>query len=714
MIFMVYYHPPLIELSNVKKYNEFIAFPLALSAIFPQEAYAMRSMLHENARLLPNSRTMWEIMDKSCKLPVETATNLYTDVRDRIRDAALAGRARRARVADAQSLRAYQDTVRAAFLSDIGGLPQPCSGAYDQCPEELAFPFFSLEKVILHPAQGVCVSANVYLPQKRGGKCPAVLLTVGHTDLGKADMEYQRAAQMLAYAGFICLVTDPLGEGERFEHYEAGLDLQPIQGCSGEHDLLDWKAKLMGISLARYFIRDGMAALSYLAARQDVDENRIAVTGHSGGGTQTCMLMLAAGDKLACAAPCAYVTDAEAMAECGVDPDNEMLWPGSLAQGLDYADFIAGMAPKPVLILTNQHDFFPREGTLRTLDEVGRLWQAAGSGASPEIATACSGHAYPEALAQSMTRFFSRHLFKRDADLSGFVFEPADEKKLRCSPDGILLKAFPGMRTVQDELADKLAACLKESSGLNGDETKAAAARALRLEGLTDAPEARVFSEGICGHLAYRSVIWRPEDHYWNAGVFLRDMRSGDKPLPTVVALWPEGMKRMTEHAHFIHQALENGYQVLVMDVTGEGSLLPSALGGSDMYISWSTMYKLNAYLIELGDSLCAMRTRQVVAALRMLEKWPETDAARVCLYALGEYGRYAETASLLTETPVCADGAYQPYEDIVSKRYHDQTNTHEWAFPGVLHFLSTKRLHEFIHMRGLEAPDPSAPRENA
>lgn len=712
MIFMVYYHPPLIELSNVKKYNELIVPSRGLSAIFPQEAYAMRSMLHENSRLFPSARTMWEIMDKSCKLPVETATNLYTDVRDRIRDAARLSRARRARVTDVQSLRVYQDTLRAAFLSDIGGLPQPCPGAYEQCPDKLVFRFFSLEKIILHPAQGVCVSANVYVPLKHEKKCPAVLLTVGHTDQGKADMEYQRTAQMLAFAGFICLVMDPLGEGERFEHYEADLDFQPIQGCSGEHDLLDWKAKLMGISLARYFIRDGMAALSYLAARQDVDEKRIAVTGHSGGGTQTCMLMLAAGEKLACAAPCAYVTDAEAMTDCGVDPDNEMLWPGSLTQGIDYADFIAGMAPKPVLILTNQHDFFPREGTLRTLDEVGRLWRAVGSDACPEIATACSGHAYPVALAQSMTRFFSRHLFKRDADLSGFVFEPADEKKLWCSPDGILLKTFPGMLTVQDELTEELAACLKESSGLNEEEMKAAAARALHLDGLALAPEARVFSEGICGHLAYRSVVWRPEDHYWNSGVFLRDMRCGDKPLPTVVALWPEGMKRMTEHANFIHQALEKGYQVLVMDVTGEGSLLPAALGGSDMYISWSTMYKLNAYLIELGDSLCAMRTRQVVAALRMLENWPETDATQVCLYAQGEYSRYTELASLLTATPVCADGAYQPYEDIVSKRYHDQTNTHEWAFPGVLRFFSTKRIHDLIRREGLEAPNPTATQE--
>ena len=57
------------------------------------------------------------------------------------------------------------------------------------------------------------------------------------------------------------------------------------------------------------------------------------------------MLMLAAGSRLACAAPCAYVTDTRAMLEGGVDPDNEMIWPGSLAKGIDYVDMLAGIAP---------------------------------------------------------------------------------------------------------------------------------------------------------------------------------------------------------------------------------------------------------------------------------------------------------------------------------------------------------------------------------
>ena len=54
-------------------------------------------------------------------------------------------------------------------------------------------------------------------------------------------------------------------------------------------------------------------------SRPDVAESRIGLTGHSGGGTQTIMLMAAAGDRFAAAAPCAYVTDNQAMMDTALE-----------------------------------------------------------------------------------------------------------------------------------------------------------------------------------------------------------------------------------------------------------------------------------------------------------------------------------------------------------------------------------------------------------
>ncbi len=663
------------------------------------------SMLRENGPLYPTARTLWEIQTKTANTPIEVATNLYRDVLHRAEKALQKGQQRRHAVTDAASLRKYQADCRELFLPCIGGMPERhpvCAQVTGVTQHE----GFSIERVVLSPRPGAYATANVYVPHGRTAPGPAVLLVVGHTDAGKADPEYQCVAQTLAHAGFVTIVPDPYGEGERFEHYVPGMAYQPIQGCSGEHDLMDWKAKLTGQSLARYFIQDGLAALDYLVSRPDVDAGRVALTGHSGGGTQTILLMLAAGERFACAAPCAYVTDHKAMMDCGVDPDNEMMWPGSIAAGLDYADMMAGMCPKPVLALTLQHDFFPREGVGRTLGELRSLWERVGSDTPPEVFTAESGHAYTAACAKAAARFFSKHLMGQEADLSSFVFRALPAEALRCTPEGQVITAYPGMRTIHDEVCSRLDALLAHRSPAED------AASWLSKTGLDtysacayDAPEPRVYDEGVCGHIIYRCAAWKCDGFNWCVGALLRDMHHANEALPTVIALWPEGTARIAEHSHWIHSMLRKGYQVLVMDVSCSGALLPAKVSGSNYYIGWGTMYKLNAYLIQLGDSLCALRARQAASAIGMLRRWPGAKCGTIVLHGEGEFSRYALLSALMTDTPVSADEKYQPYAEIVRENWHDQTNTHEWIIPGILEHTDMPEIVRHLHEKGLLSP---------
>ena len=658
-------------------------------------------MMEDGGRLRPNARTLWEIQEKALTPPAEVSANLYREILSRARAGAERGERRRAAVRDGASLAAYQEETRRVFYRCIGGLPPENPAPAVRVKDRKEYGFFSLERVALEPRPGSLATAAVYAPLGLKGPRPAVLLLIGHTDQGKADAEYQYAAQLLAFAGFVVLALDPFGEGERFEHYEAGIGLQPIQGCSGEHDLMDWKCKLLGVSLARYFIRDAMAALDYLASRPDVDGARIALTGHSGGGAQVCMMMLAAGGRFACAAPCAYVTDNRAMLETGVDPDNEMIWPGSLAEGIDYVDLLAGMAPKPVLILAAENDFFPMEGTRRTLEEARRIWRAVG-GTPPEMTTAPHAHAYSPTLALAAARFFLRQLGEEEPDWLRFSFSPLDQQAIRFTADGQLLRDYPAMATLQDEL-EGLLRRRGEQREQAGPEAWLAAA--VNADMASPAPP-RVYGEGVCGHYAWRAALWRVGEGHWNNGVFLRDMRLADRKLPTVIALWPQGLARLAEHSAWIHRACRMGWQVLVMDLAGEGSLLPGPLGSASMYIGWGTMYKISAYLIQLGDSLCALRVRDVIAAWEMARRWPETEGESVCLFAQGEMSRCAEIAALLKGIPCRTDPLCQPYEEIVREKYHDQTHTHDWIFPGILAHTDTEDIRKRLALRGLVLPD--------
>lgn len=658
----------------------------------------MRSMLREGGNLTPTARTLWEIQERSCSLPVETATNVYMDVQSRRQQAEKRGQQRREAVKDADTLRAYQQETKRLFLECLGGVDELESGF--RVTDLLDCGGYVIEKLLLQPRKGTWATANVYVPKTEGTK-PAVLVTVGHDDRGKADPEYQYLAQKLCHQGMIVLVLDPLGQGERFEHYEPELSFQPIQGCSGEHDLLNWKGNLLGLPVARYFVQDGLAALNYLCARPDVDAGRIGLTGHSGGGTQTIMLMGAAGDRFAAAAPCAYVTDNQAMMDTGIDPDDEMLWPGSMAAGLDYVDLLAGAAPKPVRFLTDRQDFFPREGTLRTLEKARALWASAGSETLPDMDTAESGHSYTNALADSAAAFFGRHLQANERQ-EDFQFVSRSPEALWCTPQGQVKLFDPALRTIHDEMKDALAALAPAA-----DKAKAWLENILHLDELKEWIEPRVFNEGICGHVQYRHLLWRPQEGYWNSGVLLRDFRQEDKALPTVIALWPEGTARLCEHSTWIHRTLQRGHQVLVVNLAASGALMPSRLGNTSMYVGWSTMYNLNAYLMQLGDSLFALRTRQTAAAVRLMSGWQETSE-EISLYAQGEFSRYADIAAWLTETPVYSDENYQTWSEIVRDDFHDQTNTHEWVLPGALRYFDAPDVRRALAELGLLAQNPS------
>lgn len=666
----------------------------------------MHSLYYEGKELQPRGRVLWEVEAGMKNLGmIEARDNLRQDVLRRALPALAEGDRRRAAVKTAEELAAYQKYVRDTFLESIGGLPSfdtplRARTVASRIIEGPNGRNFILENIIYESRPHTYVTANLYRPLLQEGPVPGVFIPLGHTDEGKGFDEYQRVAQMLVYAGFVVLTMDPIGQGERFEHFEKEIDYEPIQGCSGEHDLLDWKCKLTGESLVRYFIHDGMRGIEYLKSRPECS-GQVAVTGHSGGGTQTSVLMTAASHLLAAAAPCSYTTDKQAMLECAKDPDNEMVWPGVVARGIDYADIMAGMAPKPILILCNRYDFFPWEGTDRTFGRVKALWEQVG-GVEPELKRVATGHSYSVELAQTVTRFFAKHLMGReDVDLSGFEYRRQEPEVLNCTASGQIVKEFPDLVTTQDLLAAKADELRRARLAKPKEVRRADAVEWLRARVETGRvpcePHVRVDNEGVIAHYIYRQLVWRPQEGYVNNGVLLRDMRLDGKALPTVIALWENGTQAIERHSLWIHRQCAAGRQVLILDVCGIGSCEPNAVSNANMYIGWCTHYILQTNLIDLDDSYAAIRTYQLMQALRVVPDLPLPCADEFIFYGEGEFARYAKVAALLSGAKVLDDRNYQQYGEIVAEKYPDQTHTHDWEWPGILSVTDMDELDGYL-----------------
>ena len=84
--------------------------------------------------------------------------------------------------------------------------------------------------VVYAEHDGTKLAGDLYLPKGRKFPLPGVVGTCGHSDNGKAAEAYQSFAQGLARMGYVVLIFDPLGQGERAQYRDPRL--KPGRGGS--------------------------------------------------------------------------------------------------------------------------------------------------------------------------------------------------------------------------------------------------------------------------------------------------------------------------------------------------------------------------------------------------------------------------------------------------------------------------------------------------
>ena len=192
--------------------------------------------------------------------------------------------------------------MKETFLRSIGGLPAMDTPLNIQQAGEVCGNGFLIEKLIFESRPGAYVTSHLYVPDGLAGPSGAVLLLCGHSENGKSDDNYQVVCQHLVHAGLIVMAIDPIGQGERVSYFESGSSIEKVRWGVREHDQAGMMCLPLGQNIARYFIHDAMRAIDVLCTREEVDRSRIGVTGNSGGGTQTSMMMIC-DDRVAAAAP---------------------------------------------------------------------------------------------------------------------------------------------------------------------------------------------------------------------------------------------------------------------------------------------------------------------------------------------------------------------------------------------------------------------------
>ena len=328
---------------------------------------------------------------------------------EQVRDAERRGEEARAKLKTKADAEAYIRGVREKVATCFGPFPQK-TPLNAKVTGTLERDTYTIEKVVFESRPGLHVTANLYVPHaaKKGMKLPGVVGSCGHSHNGKAEPAYQSFCQGLARMGdgYVVLIFDPIGQGERIQYGHVEKDHRPGVGV-GEHLLAGNQQFLVGEFFGAWRAWDGIRALDYLLSRPEVDPRHVGITGNSGGGTMTTWLC-GVESRWTMAAPGCFVTTFRRNLENELPADTEQCPPHALALGLDHADFLACMAPKPVVILAKEKDFFDVRGAEEAYRRLKHLYRLLGAEDGVKLHIGPTGHGYTIENREAMYGWFNK------------------------------------------------------------------------------------------------------------------------------------------------------------------------------------------------------------------------------------------------------------------------------------------------------------------
>lgn len=590
-----------------------------------------------------------------------------------------------------EALQKRQEYIRSAFLDAIGGLPSFDTPLEPHITGTLLFEGYRVEKVVFQSRPQVYVTCNLYIPDGIHSPSGAVLMVMGHAPDGKADENYQRVALHMVKAGLIVLSMDPIGQGERLDYWDSRTGSPVINPTVPDHEYAGARQIAFDGSLARYFLHDAMRAVEYLRGRKEVDPDRIGVTGSSGGGTQTTMLMMA-DPRIAAAAPATFVTNRREYMYAGAGQDAEQIWPGFSAAGLNHEDMLLAMAPRPVDVLAVKYDFFTIEGCYRTVENARRFYELFDKPENLVLTTDDSTHCYTPALARSAAGFFSHHLNGRDytpeqlQKISDSI-HPIEERRLNCTRSGQVTTEFPDAKTHWQEIVESYDRFLAEGPAPTPDQSRQWLGEQVFRNREEQPFHFRFMTTQTFFEMTVRATLWWTQKDLMNYGLLFKKTALDGQDVPVTIALWQNGTKDLQPHVDWIREQCNRGRAVLVLDVTAMGNIIPDPFCGYPIDIPFGALHKLCTDLFFIGDSLAAIRIYDILRAIDMVQQLPGIDGSDLSFYFSGVHGTYGRYAALIDDRiqNVTYDHLDPDMESILRAKYYDDYLFPTKVIPGML-----------------------------
>ncbi len=276
---------------------------------------------------------------------------------------------------------------------------------------------YSVRNVAIESLPGVFVTGSLYLPEVRKEKMPGILSTHGHWAKAEDYGRYRRDAQIrcaaLARMGAVVFAYDMVGYGE----------------------MGDWGWEHKHPMALKQQLWNSIRALDFLLSLENIDSERIAVTGASGGATQA-FLLTAIDDRIKVSVP---VVQVSAHFFGGCVCESGMPVHKSNKHQTNNVEIAALAAPRPMLLVSDGDDWTRNtpEVEFPHIQFIYRLMDAENKVKNVHLAK--EGHGYEVSKRKAVYPFLAEHLGLNlnavldengDVNEKGIVIEPYEKMKV--------------------------------------------------------------------------------------------------------------------------------------------------------------------------------------------------------------------------------------------------------------------------------------------
>jgi dienelactone hydrolase len=239
---------------------------------------------------------------------------------------------------------------------------------------------------------GYWLGGNLYRPLGRPGRHPGVVSPHGHWTYGR--LEHQPLGSIparainLARQGYVVFAYDMVGYTDTIQT---------------PHVFGDQREMLWGFGPLGLQLWNSIRAVDFITSLPDVDPQRIAATGASGGGSQT-FLLTAVDDRIRYSAPVNMISG---IMQGGSPCENA---PG-LRIDTSNLEIAALMAPRPMLMVSATGDW-TKNTPQSEFPQLRHIWQLYSADSRLENVHIDAPHNYNRESREAMYRFFGKNVLE--------------------------------------------------------------------------------------------------------------------------------------------------------------------------------------------------------------------------------------------------------------------------------------------------------------